>query len=53
MDNSGRRVSMIKDPESETVMNLSSKLRIREDTILGGRKTSAKAGMVGNSCMYL
>lgn len=53
MNNSGRRVSMIKDPESETEMSLNSKLEIGEDTILGGRMISAKARAVDKNCMYL
>lgn len=33
MNNSGKTVSMIKDPESEIEMSLNSKLGIGEDTI--------------------
>lgn len=51
MYNSGRRVFTIKDPESKIVMNLNSKLRIMEDTILGRRTASAKTRMIGNNSM--
>ena len=51
MYNSGRRVFTIKDPESNIVMNLNSKLGIREDTILGRRMASAEARMIGNNSM--
>lgn len=53
MNNSGRRVYMIKDPESEIVVSLNSKLGTGEGTILGGRMTSAKAWILDKNCMCL
>lgn len=44
---------MIKDPESEIVVSLNSKLGTGEGTILGGRMTSAKALILDKNCMCL
>lgn len=44
---------MTKDPESEIVMNLNSKLETEEDTSLGRKMASTKAGMLGSNCMCL